>query len=66
VLLAGESRGARPIKWRRPMATADEVALRVIDGVNAHDLSALRKLYAPDARIASSLPAGATWSNRRL
>jgi predicted ester cyclase len=32
------------------MGEADKVALRVIDAVNAHDLIALRKLYAADAR----------------
>lgn len=32
------------------MRTAQEVAGRVIDAVNAHDIAALRGLYAPDAR----------------
>jgi SnoaL-like domain len=32
------------------MSTAQEVAGRVIDSVNAHDIEALRGLYAPEAR----------------
>jgi hypothetical protein len=32
------------------MRTAQEVAGRVIDAVNAHDIAARRGLYAPDAR----------------
>jgi hypothetical protein len=32
------------------MSTAREVAGRVIDSVNAHDIEGLRGLYAPEAR----------------
>jgi hypothetical protein len=32
------------------MRPAQEVARRVIDAANAHDIAALRGLYAPDAR----------------
>jgi len=32
------------------MEAAHEVAGRVFDAVNAHDLTALRRLYAPEAR----------------
>lgn len=35
----------------RTMSTAQEVAERVIDSVNAHNIDALRGLYAPEARI---------------
>jgi hypothetical protein len=36
--------------WLNVMSTAHEVAGRVIDAINAHDIDALRGLYAADAR----------------